>query len=135
MLRRDVLDRHLLTLASQALQPPVRALAVETLAAGRAKWVVGSEWKWVNKPGGVGIHVPAYEYRPLSGVHDPLPVIKRAACDRSPIVRRAALDAAIEHRLHGEAVERIAATLLTDKSPSIRERATFILARRGKTEA
>jgi hypothetical protein len=135
MLRRDVMDEHLLTLATEAFQPTVRALAAETLASGKAKWVVGSEWKWVNKPHGLGARVPTYEYRPLSGVHDTLSLIERASWDRSPMVRRAALDAMIQDRLHGQTADRIAARLLTDKSTSIRERAAFILARHGTTEA
>ncbi len=48
-LRFAGIDAHLIELARHARQPSVRALAYRCLISGRADWVVGFEWMWIDK--------------------------------------------------------------------------------------
>jgi hypothetical protein len=131
-LKRDAMDRHLQTLAIEAVQPPVRALAVHTLARGKASWIAGTTWKWVDKSTGRQIRVPSHKFREFYPTADRKRVIETAALDRSATVRRAALDALIEQCSDGEQGEAIATRLQFDNSASVRERAEFILSRRDR---
>src|SRR5205823_12364321 len=64
-LMHDTLDHHLRTLATDAKQPSVRALAVQTIANGRASWPAGMEWKWIDKSMGKRVRVPKFNSRDL----------------------------------------------------------------------
>lgn len=127
VLKRDAMDRYLQTFAVEASQPAVRALAVQTMAGGKAGWISGTEWKWIDKSRGLRILVPTYEFRALSCIADRASLIEAAAADRFAAVRRAALDALIEDSPDREQAKAIAARLQSDKSPSVSERARFIL--------
>lgn len=133
VLKRDAMDQHLQTLAAEAAQPPVRALAVQALATGKATWVAGTEWKWIDKSMGRRLRVPGYESRELSPIADPARVIELAARDRSAVVRRTALAALIGDYLDTEQAKAIATQLQADTSPSVRERAQFVLCKRKQT--
>jgi hypothetical protein len=121
------MDRHLQRLASEAVQPPVRAIAVQALATGQVSWIAGIEWKWVDKSMGRRLQVPRYEFRKLSLDINCVRVLESAARDRSAVVRRTVLAALIGHYLDTEQAKDIATLLQADASPSVRERAQFIL--------
>ena len=132
-LKRVGLDPHLERLAAEATQPSVRATAVQTLADGRASWPSGTEWKWTDKSMGQGIHVARLEFREIQCPCNASTVICVAALDKSAIVRRAALDAIIRHGLGSNEAQELAIRLKGDASPSVRERAAFILSRHEAT--
>lgn len=131
-LRTPALDRHLERISAQAVQPSVRALALNALIDGKAKWPSGTAWQWVDKSMGLRRRVTVFEHRPLTVAPPHGALIARGVNDRSAVVRKAALTGVIQH-LPGTAEARaFAAQLVADRSPSVRERAEFIL--RPKTE-
>ena len=135
VLKHDAIDHHLERLSAEAKQPSVRALAVQTIADKRASWPAGMEYRWVDKSMGLRTRVPRFEFRdislPLAGAR----VIRAAASDKSAVVRRASLDALIRHRLGSEEAQELALRLKADVSPSVRERADFILSRHAELAA
>jgi hypothetical protein len=135
LLRYDAVDQHLERLAAEAKQPSVRTLAVQTIADMRASWLAGMEYKWVDKSMGLRKRVPRFEFRdislPLAGAN----AIKTAALDKSAVVRRASLDALIRHRPESKEAQELASRLKMDGSPSVRERAEFILSQHAQTAA
>jgi hypothetical protein len=135
VLQHEAVDQHLERLAAEAKQPSVRSLAVQTVADMRASWPVGSEWKWVDKSMGVRKRVPSFEFRDISLPLAGASIIRAAASDKSVVVRRASLDALIRHRLGSEEAQELASRLRTDASPSVRERADFILSRHAEIAA
>ncbi len=128
-LRGDRLDTHLDHLARQALQPAVRALAAQCLIEGVATWHEGWEWKWVDKSRGLQRRVPISRSRSLITKADISSVIQAGVNDRSSVVRRAALQGLISRVDDVENASVAAIALLNDKSPSVRERAQFIMRR------
>lgn len=129
LLKGGAMDSFLPTLAREALQPAVRAVAVHVLTSGKVTWIAGTEWKWVDKSMGQRLRVPICETRELAPSVDGTGVIEPAACDRSVIVRRAALAALIEHHLNSRQAVETATRLQADSNASVREKAQFILAR------
>lgn len=128
-LRTSALDRFLERIAHEAVQPAVRAVALHSLIDGEAKWASGTAWKWIDKSMGLRRRVPVFDHRALTIALTQEALIRRGVNDRSPAVRRVALAGVIRH-LRGHAGARAFATqLMTDSSPSVRERAEFILRR------
>ena len=81
---------------------------------------------------GVRRRVTTFSHRDLTTFSSRNEVIGRAVRDRSAVVRRVGLAGVIRHML-GSAEGRVLATMLVaDRSPSVRERAEFIL-RAGNT--
>lgn len=118
-------DGALHRLATTAVQPGVRAVAVRALVAGEARWSEGRRWQWIDKPMGIRRRVPAFGTRPLT-----VPKIDRAeiltfARDPSARVRRAVLDGLDDTRPEG--LVSVAAVLRDDPWPSIRHRADVLL--------
>lgn len=128
-LRNDRLDAHLDHLARRAVQPAVRALAIQHLIEGVATWHEGWEWQWVDKSMGLQRRVPTSRHRPLVAKADLSSVIHAGVTDRSSAVRRAALQGLIRRIDDVENASALANSLLNDKSPSVRERAQFIMRR------
>jgi hypothetical protein len=131
VLKNGSIDPHLPRLAASAQQPWVRAMAVKVIAEGRAGWQVGWEWKWIDKSMGKRVQEPKFNFRDLLFPFDKAAVVRAAASDGSAIVRRAALVAVIQHWRGSREAEELASTLIADPSPSVRERAAFILSRKG----
>lgn len=128
-LREGGLDGHLEGLACEAIQPAVRATAVQALIDGYATWPSGWTWRWVNKPMGIRRRETTYSKRMLDHAADRARLIEVSACDRSAIVRRVAASSIIQYELEPGVAPKIAALMMTDKSPSVRERAEFFLKR------
>lgn len=129
VLKTSAIDPYLPHLATNGLQPAVRAMAVQMIADNRASWPVGWEWKWLDKSMGRRQRIPKFAFRDLIVSLEPLKVLHAAASDRSAIVRRGVLTALIQHHLGSKDAENIALRLKGDLYPSVRERAEFILSR------
>jgi len=127
-LRYPSIDRHLPELAAAAVGPAVRAIAYQCLISGKATWPVGFEWIWIDKVYGIRRRVPKLATRDIPKTRPAVELIRNAARDKSPFVRRVAADALITARaqLPAEAVEALIADLEKDKSPAIRSRADFM---------
>jgi hypothetical protein len=126
-LRTSAIDVHLDDIARDAVQPSVRAVALETLIEGRAKWPAGYGWEWIDKSMGLGRQVTIFDHRALDVVPSRDLLISRGIRDRSPVVRRVALDGVMRHMLSTREGQDCAALLAEDRSPPVRERAAFIL--------
>jgi len=128
-LRTSALDRHLEQIAHKAAQPSVRAVALHALIDGRAEWPSGTAWQWIDKSMGLRRRMTVFDHRLLTVNPSRTALIARGVKDKSAFVRRVALAGVIKH-LPGTAEARsFAAPLTADRSPSVRERAEFILRR------
>ncbi|MCK1388674.1 hypothetical protein [Bradyrhizobium sp. 21] len=94
-MRFAAIDVHLIELARQAREPSVLALAYRCLISGRADWVVGFEWTWIDKVYFQRRQVPKLETRLIVRVEKAADLVKEAARDKSAIVRKIAADALI----------------------------------------
>jgi hypothetical protein len=126
-LRYPNVDEHLPRLAAAAIQPSVRAVAYQCLISGKATWYVGSEWMWIDKVYGLRRSVPKLATRELGRTRPAAELIREAAHDKSPFVRRVAADALIAARLQLPDEEVLIAHLANDRSPAIRSRADYML--------
>jgi hypothetical protein len=125
--RTPHLDDHLEILSRSALQPAVRAAALNMLLAGEAVRPAGRAWQWIDKSMGLRRWVMQYDRRKIEVALDGATLIEQGVADRSAMVRGAALSGAIRH-LRGTETERAyALRLRDDRSRSVRERAAFIL--------
>ncbi|MFO1110548.1 MAG: hypothetical protein U1E61_15300 [Bradyrhizobium sp.] len=125
-LRYPNIDAHLIELARRARQPPVRALAYRSLISGRAAWIVGFEWMWIDKVHFSRRRIPRFETRAITRSEPAVSLLCEAASDRAAVVRKVAADALIEGaRLPNR--ENLIAQLANDKSAVVRSRADFLL--------
>lgn len=127
LLRFPVTDAWLPILAAEARLPAVRAAALETLVLGRAKWPVGSGWRWIDKTYGLRQRIVLTDERPLSAPVDAAPLVRRAVRDRSAQVRKIAADGLYTLREAMPDAGDIARDLLDDRSSGVRDRAEFLL--------
>lgn len=127
LLRGDGLDRHLLSLAQNAKQPAIRAIAVECLIEDLARWPDGYRWQWVEKAYGNRRRVPKFRTRPIGLEINRQWLIELAANDPSAALRRVGLSAAIRHAPDAEFSRQLALRLRDDRAASVRGRAEFIL--------
>jgi len=129
-LQYSAVDEHLSFLASSATQPAVRATALQCLISQKASWPIGYQYQWIDKVYGVQKRVPVAQAREIS-VQAPVDrLIRNGIADRSPMVKRVAVDALIANRRTFPEIDSIVASLLRDRSPSIRERAGFLVRHR-----
>ena len=126
-LRTPALDRHLDQIVQEAVQPAVRAVALHALIEGRAEWPSGTAWQWLDKSMGLRRRIPVFDRRPLTVALPREALIARGVNDRSALVRRVALAGIIRHLLGTTEACMFAGLLAADRSPSVRERAAFIL--------
>jgi hypothetical protein len=131
-LQLESFDPHLQYLAQDAVQPTVRALALQTLIDGVARWPRGFEMQWIDKSMGRERRVKTFNERALSIELSQLPMtsrrqlIVRGSLDRSAIVRKIALDGLIRFRSEIPDAREIAAPLMSDRAAYVRERAQFL---------
>jgi hypothetical protein len=126
-LRTRMLDPHLQRISSDAMQPSVRALALDTLINGKAEWPSGYTWQWVDKSMGKRHRVAVHDTREISVAVDRKALIDRGAGDKSAVVRRVALTGVIRHLRGAPEARGYAGRLLADRSRPVRERAEFIM--------
>lgn len=127
LLRYPGFDGDLAGLARGAVQPSVRATALKCLIDRKASWPVGLGWKWIDKAYGVRQRIVLTDSRDLAVDQDPEALIRQGLADRSAVVRRVAADALIERRASIRDVDQLVARMTTDRSPSIRERADYMI--------
>lgn len=121
------MDGHLASLCRTAVQPAVRAAALNMLLLGEAAWPAGREWQWIDKSMGLRRWAMRYDRRKIDVLTDATVLIEQGIVDRSALVRGVALSGAIRH-MRGTVEERDYATRLKDdRSRSVRDRAMFIL--------
>ena len=129
-LHRSETDKHLMRFATGAFLPAVRQVALESLIKRRATWSSGLKMEWVDKSLGKCRMVTAFASREIAEHHSLEQLIELGVRDRSPAVRRVALDGLIEHRASLGIVDGVVRLLRNDKNKSVRERIEFILAER-----
>lgn len=126
-LRTPALDPHLERIAYEAVQPAARAVALNALIDGKTEWPTGTAWQWIDKSMGLRRRVPVFSSRTLSVSASRKALIEQGVKDRSAAVRKVALTGVIRHLLGTEEAHALATPLLQDRSPSVRERAAFIV--------
>ncbi|TWB42665.1 hypothetical protein [Nitrospirillum pindoramense] len=130
-LRQPYMDGHLPFLATNAVQPIVRMVALHTLIEGRAAWPDGWRREMINKPFNIFRSVPLYATRPIVRPASKTYYLEQAARDRSVVVRRlvAATLAQALGREKGAVWEEwrpLLARLKQDPDRSTRESIAFI---------
>ena len=127
-LARPGLETFLPRLAREAAQPMVRAVSLETLIKRRARWQEGHEFRWIDKPYGIGRQVRKYAQRPVEHQLCIETLMREGSRDRAVEVRRAVARGLIDlrHEL-SPAMKEVGRQFLQDRSPAIREKAEFYL--------
>lgn len=125
--RTPHLDGYLEHLSRTAIQPAVRAAALNMLLAGEAVWAAGRAWQWIDKSMGLRRWAMHYDRRKIEVATDVAVLIEQGIADRSAMVRGAALSGAIRHLRESESERAYGVRLQDDPSRSVRERARFIL--------
>lgn len=127
VLRYPAYDAWLPSLARDAVQPSVRATALKCLVTKRVSWPIGFEWKWIDKTYGERRREMALDSRLIEPSAPLDRLIVQGLRDPSPVVRRVAADALIEHRGQMSGVAELIAGLAKDRNPSLRERADYMI--------
>ena len=131
LLRDPSLDPYLHRLAHDAAHPGVRRVAMTCLLTGQARWLTGFRYEWIDKSMARRKRVPVHETRSLTVAGDLRALLSAAVADRSPKVRAVAADSLIAHRKEATSdMDRLAARLAEDTSPSVRSRAAYYLTHR-----
>jgi hypothetical protein len=114
-------------IAREAVQRSACAVALDALINKKAEWLSGYTWQWVDKSMGMRRRVTVFDHRELEVAVSRNAFIALGIHDRSPAVRRVALDGVMRHMLRTPEGRDHATLLASDRSPSVRERAEFIL--------
>jgi len=126
--RTDILDNYLNEIASEAIQPYVRAKAYRSLFESRMTWVKGQEWQWIDKVYGQGKLIPIIAERKINVQSPFLELLNEAADDRSPIVRQVSAEFLIRNIENLGIQSRIfAEKFAADKSSNVAEQGKFVL--------
>jgi hypothetical protein len=125
-LRYPGIDLHLPGLACESIQPAVRATALQCLVTGKATWVTGFAWEWVDKSLGKRKRVVTRDERQLDTGVLRAEFIVRGLHDRSAIVRRVAADALTADSRGIPNLDLLVDRLASDRFPSVRDRARFV---------
>ncbi len=135
VLRTSVLDDHLVEIAKDAVQPAVRARAQTALLTGKAVWVEGRRWHWVDVRYCKGQMENVIGERSMALRAPLIECLHSASTDRSPIVRRVAANVLVsEIGGLGSLALPFARRLAVDVSPKVAERAVFVLKKLGQTK-
>lgn len=134
--RSKALDGDLEEFARKAVQPTVRAIAYGALWEGKRSWIEAYQWQWLNKYSGRGRLSAVLSERPLPPSQlSEQQLLKYAAGDASPIVRRIAGDRLVARRQHLNDMElQLVQRLASDPISSVAERGRFILKNSEHTE-
>lgn len=122
------LDVYLTDIASNAVQPAVRAKAYRALLDGRMTWLAGRRREWTDIRYCKGKLKPVLGERALSIVAPKEEMLIAAAQDHSAFVRSGVGEVLIrEGNESGSLGAELAMSLALDKNRSIAERGKFIL--------
>lgn len=114
-------------LVRTAVNPAVRAVALNALLNRRIEWPVGYAIQWTDRVYGEGRRVRKMEGRAFA--HD-IPqgeLIALGLADRSPVVRRLAADAFTAAPDAPADPDALLARMLEDRSPAVRMRADYMV--------
>ncbi|MER2011726.1 MAG: hypothetical protein ABS881_05100 [Psychrobacter alimentarius] len=126
--RTDILDNYLNEIASNAVQPYVRAKAYRSLFESRMTWVKSREWQWIDKYYGEQKLVPIIAERKIDVQTPFLELLNRSAVDRSPIVRQVSAEFLIRNiESLGIHARNLAEKFAADKSANVAEQGRFVL--------
>lgn len=130
--RTPALDPWLSEIASNAIQPSVRAKAYRALLEHRMVWTAGRKWAWTDLKWCKGRFEPVLGERPISVDTPFLDVLRAVLVDSSPIVRRLAGEFLIKHidSIGADSI-LLAKALASDPSPYVSERGGFALSKLG----
>lgn len=135
VLRLPLFDSYLQDWAAMAKRPQVRALALRTMLDGNARWVTGYRRHMIDKALGEYRRVAEMAERPMAISPDRQALMVQGARDPSPVVRRVVAAALVRDRNSLPDWRQVADLLLTDRNPSIRERAEWVIAEMDKRPA
>lgn len=121
------IDCHLDSLARNAINPGVRAIALRALIDSEARFANGTQWRWIDKSMGRRRKEPRIESRQLTVSSDRKECYFLGLRDKSAIVRRIALSGIIKFDRHEIGYRELAREYIADISPSVRARAEFII--------
>jgi hypothetical protein len=127
VIRFPEVDCHLESLAKNAINAGIRAIALRSLIDLEARFTNGTKWRWINKPMGQRRKEPWIECRQLTIAANRRELYLLGLGDKSAIVRRVALSGIIKFDGHERRYQNLARKYLTDPSPSVRARAAFII--------
>lgn len=126
--RAPALGASLQEIASQAVQPAVRAKAYRAMLDGKMVWLEGRAWEWTDRSRFTGYRRAIHGHRLLSDHVPSAALLKAAIADPSNVVRRVVGDVLIRETepLDGLSWE-LAMRLASDKHPSLSARGQFLL--------
>jgi len=124
--RWEAMDRHLYGLAANAFLPSVRAVALQELIEGVARWPVGWTRQWIDKIYGQFRLVRVYDERPVARSCTLESLVEQGARDRSGAVRKVAATALVNHRATLSNRDAVIDLLDEDRSAAIRERVDYV---------
>jgi len=126
--RVELLDNCLEKIATDAIQPSLRAKAYRSLFTGNISWLEGRKWIWTDRGYNEGRMQPVFGTRVLTKKIHFLPILHSAASDRSSLVRRVAAEFLIkELDSLGCESSSLAKQLSSDRSSAVAERGKFAL--------
>ncbi len=129
LLRAKAIDGHLPEIVTRAVQPGVRAVALDVLLHGRAKWADGQQRRWVDRSMGRWRNEPRIVER---SVARPAPfddLLAIGAKDHSPLVRKVAASALIAHPDLPADPDAWARIFAADPNVRVRQRGQFFIDR------
>lgn len=128
--RTDALDAFLPEIATNSVQPSLRAKAFRCQFESKFVWAEGMKWQWTDKIYGKQRLVPALNQRMICTTTPFIDTLKMATLDRSPMVRRIAGEMLIKELDHvgEEEAFTLANLLASDSSQSVAERGKYALA-------
>ncbi len=128
------IDPQLERIFRTAHQPHIRAMALQTLLSGKARWPLLQRRKvWVDKPSGRSRMELQFQSRDITVDADALVLLQRAVTDRASIARKHALDGmiALRHdREIAQTLDALVAELEDDPNSGVRSRVAFFQRKR-----
>jgi len=126
--RVDALDTSLEEIATDAIQPSLRAKAYRSLFEGNISWLEGRKWICTDHAYNKGRMQPIVGDRIITTKILFLPTLRSAASDRSSLVRRVAAEILIKELDNlGNESSSLAQTFSMDRSIVVAERGKFAL--------
>jgi len=126
-LRGPGFDHWLPRLATQALHPDIRRVALQALIEGGVRWPDRREKRWIDKSMGRCRVVWTYAARDIESEMPVAEALLAAARDRSAAVRRVAVIALLTHGKALPGFADAAAILRADRNLVLRERTEYAL--------
>lgn len=124
------IDQQLETILVQSPLPHIRAMALEMLISGQAKWPTRTKRKvWIDKSMNVYRLVPKFKSRDLTIKNDIVTSLRIGAQDKASIVRKRTADGLIAHRKREDIrkqLEEISEILIADKNYGVQTRMDFL---------